>query len=190
LIHNFVSKLSDNEKKIFYATVVIVLLALFDRLFLGPATDKLKSIGSDIEQEKTAVTQDMRLLSYEDKIMKENDIFSKFYTDTVEDDYVVNGKILSRIEALAKESKVNLVKSNPSEKKLNKDYIEYYATLDCVGTLEDVMTFMHMINSSDDLLKIVKYTMTPKRGTDEVTASMTVMKMVINPKITNDVSAK
>ena len=49
------------------------------------------------------------------------------------------------------------------------------------GSFADVVSFMHAINSSDDLLKIVKFNLTPKRGTvDEVNISMSVMKFIIS----------
>ena len=178
-IQKFISKLSDQEKKVLYITALIVLVALVDRLFLGPVFERLKTVDDDISQQKSSVSRDIRFLSYKDRILSESQAYSKYFTNKVQDDDVVNADFLSVVERLATRSNVNLVKSNPSESKKKKDFVEYYANLDCSGKLKDVISFMHQINSSDELLKIVKFNMSPKKGAeDEVTASMTVEKFV------------
>jgi len=184
MIQKFVTKLSEKEKKIFYVTIIFVSFALLDRLFLGPVLDRLSVIETEIEAQENSIQRDLRFLAYEGKITQESKAFSKYFTDTIQDDDVVNAAFLSTVEKLATQSNVNLIKSNPSESKKEKKYIKYYANLDCVGDLENVITFMHLINSTEDLLRVVTLNMTPKRGEgDEVNASMTVVKLVVNPDI-------
>ena len=187
LLHNFISKLSEKEKKVFYIAVLIVTGAVLDRVFLGPVLDKLKGIDEKIKEQENSINRDNRFLSYKDKIVKESQVFDKFITQNVADDDVVNATFLSTIEKLATQSKVNLIKSTPSEAKKEKKYLQYYANLDCIGALSDVVSFMHVINSSDDLLNVVKFNMTPKRGTlDEVNVSMSIMKLIITPDALNE----
>jgi len=182
LVQKFISKLSKQEKMIFYVTLGFVLLALLDRLFLGPVLGKLKMINTEIARQEVSIKGDQKILLYKDRIIDESDAFSKYFVKVVQDDDVVNADFLSEVEKLATQSKVSLVKSNPSEKKTYKDYIEYYANLDCIGDLKDVITFMHLINSTESLLKVVKFNMNPKRGEgDEVNTSMTIVKMLMPP---------
>ena len=169
--------------------ILIVSVALLDRLFLGPVLDKLKGIEEAIVQQEESIVRDLRFLYYKDKINNESELFEKYFTREVDDDDVVNAEFLRTIEKLATKSKVSLVKSNPSEIKKQKKYIEYYANLDCVGPLEDVINFMHEINSTDELLKVVQFHMTPKRGaTHDVNVSMTIVKMIINPDMSLEVT--
>ena len=181
MLQSFVAKLSDKEKKIFYITIAFVLLALFDRLFLGPVLDKIDMIDQDIAQQEVIIKSDLKIISSKDKIINESKSFSKYFVKTVKDDDVINAEFLSTIERIATSSKVTLVKSNPSETKKHKDYIEYFASLDCSGKLEDMVTFMHKINATDDLLKVAKLNLSPKRGAlNEVNASMTIGKLIIS----------
>jgi len=180
LIQKFVAKLSERERKVFYVTLVIGSLAVSDFLFLGPVLDELELIEAEIENQKISIVRDMRFLSYKDKIMKEGKVFNKYFVDNVPDDDVVNADFLSLIEKLATKSNVSLVKSNPSHSNKLKQSNEYYANVDCNGTLSDVISFMHTINSTGELLKVVKFDMTPMRGDeDKAKASMTVVKLIV-----------
>ncbi|MCA9408893.1 MAG: hypothetical protein KC733_09395 [Candidatus Omnitrophica bacterium] len=191
MLQKFFAKLSAKEKKILYIAFPIVLLALFDRLLLGPSLNKIKFLDEEIIREEAAVKRDLRILSYKDNILKEQQIMDKFLLEEIPDDDVINNQFFSIVEKLATQANVNLIKGSPDEPRKNKDYIEYVANLDCSGDLKDVINFMHLINSTDDLLKVVRFNMTPKRGTpDGVTASLTVIKMVMDKNMTSFVVAE
>lgn len=191
MINKFINKLSTQEKKIFYITAAFVLLAFVDRLLLGPFIDKISLINDKIEMKKDSVKRDLRILSYKDRILEEKEVFAGYFTEKVPDQDVISAEFLSVVERLATESKVNLVKSNPSETITQKRFIEFYADLDCSGDLKDVVSFMHAINSTDELLKVVTFTMTPKRGTEaKVNSSMKIVKLIINEDMINEPSSK
>ncbi len=180
-IQKFVAKLSDKEKKIFYAALLFVLLAFFDRLFLGPVWDKLKTIDSEIDEQQVSIKRDVRFLTYKDKIINQSKVFDHYLNVKPQEEDVINTELFSVIERFANQASINLIKSNPSESKKGKDFTQYFANLDCAGKLENVVSFMHAINSSDELLKIVKFNLTPKRGSpNEINASMTIVKLLAN----------
>ena len=182
MIQNFISKLNEKQRKIFYVAAAVVSLALVDRLFFGPILDKINFLNEEIALQKESISRDLKFLGYNDRILKNSQVFSKYFSQVSKDEDVVNAEFLSLIERLASQAKVNLVKSNPAEGKKEKNYSEYAANLDCSGQLKDVISFMHFINSSEELLKITRFNMSPKRGVDgEVNASMTVAKMIVNP---------
>ena len=183
-MHTFIAKLSEKEKKIFYATILFVSLAVFDRLFFGPVLEKISQIDEQITQEKNNIARDLRFLSYKGRIKNELGAFDKYFTRVTLDDNVINAEFLSTVERIATESKVSLVKSTPAEAKKKTEYAEYYANIDCRGSLENIIAFIHALNSSDELLKVVQYNLIPKRGaTDEVNVSMIVLKMVVSPDL-------
>ena len=152
---NFIAKLSENEKKFFYITILIVLVSLLDRLFLGPAIDQLHVIQEEIVRQESSIKRDLRFLSYKDQILEEGKILDKYAIEKLPEKDVINNKFFSTVERLAKRSDVNLIKSNPAPAVNEKDYIQYYANLECTGDLKDMIGFMHLLNSTDDLFKIV-----------------------------------
>jgi hypothetical protein len=180
LIQKFISKLSSKEKILLYITVGIVFVALFERLFLGPVFANLNQIDEQIKEKRVDIIRNLRIVSYEDQILERYNAFEDYFVDEMKSDSDINAQFLRAIETLATNSNVKLVKSNASESEKKDKFSEYYANLDCTGRLRDIITFIHEINSSDSLLKVVKLDMTPKRGdTDEMTASMTIAKMLI-----------
>lgn len=190
MIQKFYAKLSEKEKMVFNVALLIVLLAFLDRLFFGPVLGKINSIDSEIQNQKISIERDLRILTYKDKIIQDNQSYGKYFTENVEDDDVVNAAFLQTVEKLATQSNVTLIKSTPTEKKEKKDSLEYFANVDCAGQLKDVISFMHAVNASDDLLKVATFSMTPKRGAaNDVNASLTVVKTVV-PVASMTVSAQ
>jgi Tfp pilus assembly protein PilO len=187
-MQKFIAKLSEKERKIFYVMALIVFAALVDRVFIGPALGKIAAIEGKISIEENSIKQDLKILSHKKNILAESKAFDKYYTFDLEDDDVINREFFRMIENLASQSKINLVKSNRSEPLKKEKYIEYYADLDCTGELNDVVTFMHAINSLDQLVKVSQFNMSPKRGTlNNVSASMTIIKMITNPSMVNEI---
>ncbi len=181
MLQNFISKLSPKEKKIFYMAVFFVLAAFLDRLFLGPAMTRLKSLDEEIEHERNIIKSDLRFLSFKNRILKENNAFSAYYAAKAQSDEEIIASFLKNIEMFASQAKVNLVKVNPSGSKQKKDYMEYYTNLECEGRLEDVAKFIYSVNTSSGLLKIIKLSINHKKaGLEYVNAAMTITKIIID----------
>ena len=181
MINDFFTKLSDQEKKIFYVAIAVVLLMALDRVFLGPVLSRMKSLDVEIAQQKNVIQRDLRFLSYKDRIMKENETLKSYYetkSKTVDEIIAV---FLKNLEGMATQSQVNLIKVSPTDSKRKKGYIEYYASLECEGFLENLATFMHAIDTSNDLLKIIKVNMGLKRASgEEILCNMVVAKIIID----------
>lgn len=183
MIQKFYSKLSEKEKKVFYIASGIVILALFDMLFLRPVTSKLKDIDIEILTRENDIKRDLRFLSYQPRIMKEKEVISSYYQGEIKNPDQIKAEFLQKIEKLATEAKVNLNKLAPSGEKEKKGYISYYAELDCTAALENIVKFIHSMDSTHELLKVVKVTMNGgKPGAKEVSVSMTIVKIILDPK--------
>ena len=181
MIQQFIAKLSDKEKKIFYIAVPIVLLALYDWLLIGPALNKLAILDEEIAQQEKIVKADLRYLNYKDQIVKEDNLYSKYISAKQLDGKEINRNFLSAVERIAGETKVNINKSNTTDSKAENGYTKYYANVDCAGTMEDMVSFMHAINSTDDLLTIESFKLTPKRGEEgSANASLTIAKLFVS----------
>jgi len=188
VIQNFISKLSVQEKKIAYITVGFLVLALFDRVFFGPVMSQLKSLDEQIEQEKNMAKRDLRFLSYKSKIVKEDEAFRVFYDQKFQTEEEIIAAFLKSVEVLASEAKLNLIKVSPDDSIAQKGFVEYFANLECNGPLENLAKFMHAIDASAEMLRITKFSVTPKRASEQdVQAAMTVAKMIINPPSADEV---
>ncbi len=180
MVDKILNQLSPLGKKIFYAAIILSVLAIIDRLFFGPVTHRIEVLKKEIQEQEQGVKRDLRVLSYKPKILKEIQTVRNFYSNEIESDEKIIANFLKEIERLATKSNVNVIKVSPSEDKQKKVYIEYQANLECSGQLEDVIRFIYSIDSSDSLLKVVHLNMIPKpTGPKEVNASMTIAKIIV-----------
>ena len=181
MLQNFFTKLSPKEKKIFYATLGFVVIALFDRLFLGPVTARLTSLDEEIKEEKNMINSDLRLLSFKEKVLKENMVFAPYFMVKARANEEIIAEFLKKIELLASETRVNLIRVTPSDSRRKKGFTEYFAVLECEGLLENIAKFMYAVDTSPDLMKIIKVNLTPQRaGGEEVGASMAIVKTIVD----------
>ncbi|MDE2028176.1 MAG: type 4a pilus biogenesis protein PilO [Candidatus Omnitrophica bacterium] len=178
-INKFIAGLNDNQKKLLVFTVVIVIVALFDRLLIGPTMSRLSSIDEDIAKQEDVIKQDLRFLGYKDRIKQETKEIAPYLTAVKLGDNETIAAFLNKIQTLAGASKVNLSKINPSAGQQEAQYWKYQADLECTGNLSDVITFMHAINSDKELMKVDKFSLTGKKDSGDVKASMTVERIVV-----------
>ncbi|MBF0505004.1 MAG: type 4a pilus biogenesis protein PilO [Candidatus Omnitrophica bacterium] len=182
-ITKFIAGLNDNQKKLFTIALVIVVAALFDRLLIAPTMSRLTSIDEDITKEEASIKQDIRFLGYKDRISKESREIDPYLTKIVSTDEEMIAAFLKKIENLANQSKVTLIKVNPASGEQTAQYWKYQADLECSGQLGDVISFIHSVNTATDLLKVVKFNFTSKKSdTDEIKAAMTIEKIVVPSK--------
>lgn len=184
MLNDFYSKLNEQEKKIFYAAVVIVMFMVLDRMFLGPAFSKMKAYDEEIEQQRINIKRDLRFISYKNQILDEDRALRPYYKNTYKTEEQIIAAFLKKVEMIATEEKINLIKITPAESKERKGFTEYYANLECEGLLENVAAFMHAIDTSEDLLKITKVSFSLKRASgDEVVVGMEISKMLMGSRL-------
>lgn len=180
MIQKFISKLSEKEKRLTYATVVVILVVLLDRLFLGPVTSRLSSLDEEIKHQEESIRRDLRFLSYKNRILEENRVLKRYYTRKKLTKEETIALFLKRIEGLAAQAQINLIKVTPSEGEQKKGFVEYSASLDALGKLKDVITFMHLVDTSDDFLRVLKVNINAKKASSEdINVSLTITKTII-----------
>ncbi len=180
-VQEFIAKLSPQEKKIAYMAAIFFLLMLLDRLFFGPVMSQLSQFDDEIKEEESIAKRDLRLLAYQDRILKEDKEFSLYYGTKLKTEEEIIAAFLKKVEILATQAGVNLIKVSPADTVQQKGYIEYFANLDCYGPLENFTKFMHAIDTSQDMLRVTKFSITPKKGSEkDVQGNMMVVKVIIN----------
>jgi hypothetical protein len=182
-INKFIASLNDNQKKLLVFAVVIVIAALFDRLLIGPTMSRLSTIQEDIGKEEATIKQDLRFLRYKDRILLESGEVDPYLTKNILTDNEMIASFLNKVQSLASQMKVTLIKINPAPGEQDAEYWKYQADLECSGQLSDVISFMHAINSDIDLMKVDKFSFSAKKSdTDEIKAAMTIERVVITDK--------
>jgi len=182
----FLSKLSNSEKKILFIAVLFIVGALFDRFFLSPLIERIELIDVEIEQQQVNMETDKKILTHKNRINKESQELAKYYVKDIPEDGVINGEILSLVERLSDQMKVKLVKSTPTEIEKNDDFNKYFVDLECLGELKDIVSFIHAVNSTDQMLKVDQLKMNPTRGEDnQVKATLKVSKLLLSSKTSN-----
>lgn len=186
MLTKFLSSLSDNGKKLFIVALVIVFIALFDRLLIGPTMSKLSAIDQDIVKEENNIKQNLHFLGYKNKIIKESQSYETYLMAKVPTEEEIIAAFLKKIENLATKASVTLIKVTPTPGTKEKEYLKYQADLECSGKLLDIITFMHLVDSSDELMKVLKFNFSSKKAdSDELKALMTIEKVVIGRRISS-----
>lgn len=182
-INKFIAGLNDLQKKLLAVAMVFVIAAMLDRLFIGPTMSRLSNIEDDIKKETASIKQDIRFLGYKDRITQETSEIDPYLTKDISTDEEMIASFLKKIEGLAAQKNVNLIKISPVPGVQDAEYWKYQADLECSGNLADVISFMHLINSGTDLMKVLKYNFNGKKSdTDEIKATMTIEKIVVSDK--------
>lgn len=179
-ISAYVSKLSDRDKKLLIAAIILIIVVLFDRLFISPTMSRMALLDDEIAKEEASIKQDIHFLSYKNKILKESRVVNSYFTEKIVTDDEAIAAFLKKIEIIASKANVTLAKVTPSAGQSEKNYLKYSADVECSGKFTDVVTFMHLLNSSDELTKVIKYNLVSKKAdSDEIKSIMTISKMIV-----------
>ncbi len=180
-ISEFFSGLSSLGKKLLIIALIVVIITSFDRLLIAPTMSRLATIDEETVKEEKVIKEDLHFLSYKDKILREAKAIDSYFTDNLPTEDEIIGAFLKKIEIVATKANVTLAKVTPSTAQQEKDNLKYSADLECSGKLTDIVSFMHLINSLDELTKIVKFSLGSKKADlDEIKATMTIDKVIIS----------
>ena len=179
----FFSGLSDKEKKTLKIACVVVFIAIFDSVIFGPI---LKETVTEQERKETRINlieKDLLILQYKDSINKKYDSFEKFFAkkDRTEEERIAS--LLNDVEGLAKRSTVALTNINPvTVEDSENDKILFRLTVECIGSMSDLLEFVYGINNSQKLMRVSAFSVVPKNKEEyQVKASITVVKQIVFP---------
>ena len=185
-MNQFFSDLTPRQSKVLTVAVFAVVLALFDRLLVGPMTAKLTAVDDTIESEKNAIKSDLRFLIYKNRILKEGKIFEPYFTDAIPKEEEAMAAFLEKLDNLVVASGLTKIKNNRSndeqgQSTASKDFLVYKVDLECSGDLENIAKLMYAIDTSREFLKILKFNLAMKKTGDaeEMRAVMTVAKYIV-----------
>lgn len=174
--YDFYSRLSKNEKKLFYCAALFASLALFDLLIVSPVFNKIRSLNQEISEKTSAIKKYLHILSQKERISEETAKFGYFLSALKSNEEEIT-ILLKEIENLADKSSVYLVDMKPQDSKGSQN--KFSVSLSCEAQMEQLVQFMHSIESSDKILTVDRYEITQKsKESTIVQCSMSVSKIV------------
>jgi len=179
----FLKNLSKREKMMGYVAGFFILLLVLDRMILGPIQDRIKMLDENIVQELVAIKDGLMILEYKNKINDDYKTMTNYFANERKTQEEELADFLKDIENIARETSVYLTTINPSgnieEAKL---YTKYEIKLECTGTMQAIVKFMHSIDAELRPTKVVTFELLPPaKGTEIIKCTMTVTRMFVTP---------
>ncbi|MBN2453430.1 MAG: type 4a pilus biogenesis protein PilO [Candidatus Omnitrophica bacterium] len=176
----FFNKLSGKERVGLAVAVIVIALVIVDRLIVSPIGGKIQRINQDIHFSEKKLSRDLRNINNRDMIEGEYKKYRNYVSKGAASDEENVANILAEIESLARSSSVSLVEIKPQSPKNYDFYKEYIIDVTAEGGMEQIVTFMHNINNSNQLLRAVKIRLGLKdKESSNIKASVQVTKISI-----------
>lgn len=163
------SKLSPHSRILFIVAVIFVALALMDRLMVGPFMSQMKYMEAENKAQKENIKRSKRVISFREGILEEYLKYST-YLDTGEmTQEEIIAALLRKIETLAGQQSVTITNVRPGDVEDKFNFRIYKTSIDCEGKLVNILSFVNLMEQSDYLFQVERYTMSPKSKGSEIT---------------------
>ena len=170
----FISKLSRRERLFLYISIIIVLLFLVDKFIFETMLQKIYIIETEVESTRTGLNEDIVLLSYKDKIIKETEMYSK-YLEKEESPQVELEKLMNTLAIQAK------LTTNEIKPVSSKDANKYIVELKAEGNMKSLVEFLYNLSLVQSLLKVEKMDLGPKTPKSEILNIYLIISKAIIP---------
>lgn len=158
-------KLAKREKYILYGVMVLLFALVLERLIFNPLSERLWELNQQINAEEAKLIRGLRAEKQKDRIISEYQSYEKYLKLKGSDEEVVS-EYLREIEKLARESAVSVSYTKPQLRSERGIYKEYTVDVRAAATLENTITFLYNLNSSNLLLRVEKFTLSLEQETD------------------------
>lgn len=181
IIKAFFAGLSKQEKKILYIAAACVCLALFDRLVIGPISTESKMLDEKISSQVTLTEKNIRLFQYKNKIIDEDNAYNEYFVKEGLTQEELIASFLSEVEGFAKGSGVALTNINPVDTEEKKGYLELSLTVECIGSMKEILTFFYNIDGSSKPIRVASFDMSVKnRESYQAKCAVNITKLIIS----------
>jgi hypothetical protein len=187
-IEEVFSRLSGKNKALFIVAAAFVALALMDRLMIGPFTSQMEFLEAEGKAQTESLRRSKRVVSFRDGIFQEYSKYST-YLDTGEmtQEQIISA-LLKKIETLAAQQSVTVTNTRPGDVEEKPNFRVYKTSIDCEGKLGNVLSFINLLEQSDYLFQVERYTMGPKsKGSDITKCTFDIARILITSENIDDV---
>ena len=168
-IEEIFSKLNPQSRILFIVATAFLALGLMDRLMIGPFTSQMKYMEAESKSQKENIKRSKRVISFREGIREEYSKYST-YLDTGEmTQEEIIAALLKKIETLAGQQSVTVTNVRPGDVEDKSNFRIYKTSIDCEGKLVNILSFVNLMEQSDYLFQVERYTMSPKSKGSEIT---------------------
>ncbi|MBI2871038.1 MAG: hypothetical protein HYY14_04930 [Candidatus Omnitrophica bacterium] len=160
-VNKFLATRSKKERAGIYLAALFVFLAGADRLVLDPFLAKMGQIDAAIEEHKALIKRNSLILANQDNFKAEIELYKKFIIESVSEEEEI-ASLLKEVEGVANQSSVYVVDIKSKGVTREGPTERYLVDLNCEGEMEHLVRFMYLVENTESLLKISKYTIMPR----------------------------
>ena len=172
-------KLSTKEKIGLGLGIAIALLALFDRVVIGPLSAKTHYLNQEIRLAELDLCRGLRSLDEKESVTKEFQDYAKYVKQMGSDEEEM-ARFLREVENLAHKSSVNLLDVKPQMPQSKDLQKQFTVEAEAEGDMPAIIMFLHQLNTSDCLLRSEKIALKLiQKEKSLLRASILVTKIVI-----------
>lgn len=173
-------RLSTKEKIGLGLGMAFALLALFDRIVIGPMSQKFHHLNQEIRLAELDLCRDMRTLDEKEAVTKEFQDYARYVKQMGSDEEEM-ARFLREVENLANKSSVNLLDVKPQMPQSKDLQKQFTVEIEAEGDMPAIIMFLHQLNTSDCLLRSEKITLKLiQKEKNILRASILVTKIVIS----------
>ena len=171
--------LSKREKLILFSTIGIVVFSLGFNFIIEPVLSKNASLNKEINITRSKLIKYLQLLGQKEYIQNKYNKFSEsFQRYNIGKDTSVN--VLSEIENLAKESKIQILDIRPQSPKLIDVYKEALIELRTEGDMESYLRFIYNIENLTSLLTIKSFQLNAKPNSSSLEGNFSISQISLD----------
>lgn len=176
----FLSQRTKSEKTLGFVAALVVSGGLMYGLVIGPILTKISTIDSDISVGREEIRRDRRIVSFKNRILEEYSKSSSYLDSTDKSSEEIVATLLKKIESVAKDQSITVKDIRPGETEVKPQFKIYKTSMDCEGTLANLIALMNTLEQSDYLFQIARYSLEPKsKGADILKATLDIARYLI-----------
>ena len=154
-------RMSKKERTLFLIAIIFVGFAVLYRVVVLPAIGKSRALNRQIRLKRQMIENSLRLLNQKEDIQRQSQKFAN-YTKQKLSEEEETASFLKEIEGIAKNSSVSLIDLKPYSAERKDFYIEYRIEIETESDMNQLITFIHNLQSSESLLRVVKFRISQK----------------------------
>lgn len=186
----FFSGLKGPTKVLFFVAVISVALALMDRLMIGPFMSQEEYLKAENKAQRENIRRSKRIISFRDRILEEYKKYSTYLDNGETTQEVIVAALLKKIETIAGQQSVTTTGIRPGDVEEKPIYRIYKTSLDCEGKLNNILSFINLLEQSDYLFQVQRYSMGPKsKGSDIIKCTLDISRILITTENITDLQA-
>lgn len=157
------NRISKREQLLFFVTVAIIGGFCLNWWVLQPAFAKSNALSKQVQIKRRMIEERLYLLNEREEVEKEMVKFTKYGPRGLSEEEET-AYFLKEIEDIAKRSSVQIIDLKPYSAKKSGSLAEYRIEIEIESPINQLVTFIYNLQSSDGLLRTSKFRINPKEG--------------------------